>query len=242
MSPTRIPRRLLSQRIAVPVGSAVLTATLTEPADPRALVLVPSASGDRTSDRANRAVTSALWDAGFATVEVDLLTRQEARDDAEHSALRFDLDLIAGRIAATLEWAKHVPGLQSLEVGVFAAGTCTAGALVAAAERRDLIQSIVCRSARPELAAGALTYVQAPVLLLLGERDIAHRDEHAVAMTLLPPRSRLAVIPNARHLLDRPADVRRVAGLAITWFGETLASRWVAIGTWTGPVRELIAR
>jgi pimeloyl-ACP methyl ester carboxylesterase len=99
--------------------------------------------------------------------------------------------------------------------------------LVAAAERPDLIQSVVCRSARPEFAAGALAYVGAPVLLLLGGRDIAHYDEHRIAMALLPPRSRLEVIPGAKHLLDRPTDILRVAQLSARWFGETLASRLV---------------
>lgn len=113
--------------------------------------------------------------------------------------------------------------------------------LVAAAERPDLVSSIVCRSARPELAGSALAYVRAPVLMLLGGRDIAHREASDMAMTLLPPRSRLQTIEGARHLLDRPEDVRRVAELAVNWFRDTLTARWVIAGRWTGPVPELAA-
>lgn len=234
--------RVLNHRTRVPIGRIVLTPTATVPAKPRALVVVPRASGDRTYDRVNRAVTSALWEAGFATVEVDLLLPYEAIEDAERSTFRYDMDLIAGRLAAILEWANGVPLLSDLEVGVFAAGPCAAGALVAAAERPDLIQSIACRSGRPELAPGALAYVHAPVLLMLGERDLAHRADHAAAMTLLPPRSRLEMVPDGRHLLDRPQDVRRVAALAIKWFGETLMSRWVAAPGGVAPVPEVAIR
>jgi putative phosphoribosyl transferase len=242
MRATGVSPSILNHRVSVQVGTATLTLTVTLPSEPRALVLVPSASGDRTYEGVNRAVTCALWEAGFATVEADLLTPSEAAEDAETSAFRFDLDLIAERTAAVLEWAHGVPALRTLEAGIFAAGTCAAGALVAAADRPELIQSVVCRSARPELARRALAYVHAPVLLVLGQRDLAHRDTHETAMTLLPPRSRLEVVPNARHLLDRPEDVRRVATLAIDWLRDSLTSRWVIAGMWLGPGRSLVAR
>lgn len=229
MSSHRVSHRVLNHRIAVRVGAAVLSPILTVPAEPRGLVVVPSASGDRTYERVNRSVASALWEARFATVEVDLLTAAEAKEDADRSTFRYDLDLIASRLAAILEWGTGLSTLRSLEVGVFAGGTCSAAVLVAAAERPELIQSVALRSARPELATGALPYVHAPVLLLIGECDIAHRDDHAAAMTLLPPRSRLEVVANGRHLLDRPDDVRQVAAATTRWFDETLTSRWAAV-------------
>ena len=99
MSATRAPQRAFNHRIAIPVGAAVLTPTLTVPLAPRGLVVVPSASGDRTYERANRTVTSALWEAGFTTVEVDLLTVPEAKEDAERSSFRYDLDLTTRTIA-----------------------------------------------------------------------------------------------------------------------------------------------
>jgi pimeloyl-ACP methyl ester carboxylesterase len=226
----------------VRIGSFTLTPTLMLIEEPRGLVLVANASGDRTYDRVNHQVAVALWWAGFAVLEADLLTREEAIADAECSAFRFDMDFIAGRIAAVLTSANKIPALRTLEAGIFAAGPCAAGALVAAAERPDLVQSIVCRSARPELADGALVYVHAPVLLVLGERDLAHRGGHASAMTLLPPRSHLEMLANARHLLDRPEDIAGVTTLAVQWFGDTLTPRWVIAGTWLGPVRDLATR
>jgi pimeloyl-ACP methyl ester carboxylesterase len=238
----KAPQGIVNQRVSVNIAGAMLTPALTIPLQPRGLVVVPSASGDRTYERANRAVTTALWEAGFATLEVDLFTHAEAVEDAESCVFRNDMDLIAGRMAGILQWVNSVRPLRTLEIGIFAAGTCASGALVTAAERPDLIQSIACRSARLEQARDALVYVHAPVLLMLGERDIAHRAEHATAMTLLPPRSHLEIVPGARHLLDRPEDIPRVAALAIGWFGETLTPRWVMAGTWVGPVRELAVR
>ena len=236
MSAIPVAPHYFRQRLWVQVGAAALTPTLTLPADPRALVLVVNASGDRTYERVNRAAATALWGADLATLEADLLTREEAVEDADTPAFRFDLDFIAGRIAAVLTAAAGVPALRALETGVFAAGPCAAGALVAAAERPDLIQSLACRSARLELVGSALVYVRAPVLLLLGERDVAHRDAHYAAMTLLPPRSHLEIVKDARHLLDRPADVRRVGQQAADWFRDTLGPRWAIAGRGVGPV------
>jgi putative phosphoribosyl transferase len=236
MSATTAHSTIIRRRVRVQIGPSTLMPRLTVPERPRALVLVPSASGDRTYEGVNRVIAVSLWQVGFATLEADLLTREEAIADAETSAARFDVDLIGARTAAVLTWAHQMPAVQELEIGAFAAGPCAAGVLVAAAERPDLIQSVVCRSARPELAAGALAYVSAPVLLLLGERDTAHNDEHRMAMTLLPPRSRLEIIPGARHLLDRPADILRVAQLSACWLGETLTSRFILAGA--SPVRN----
>jgi putative phosphoribosyl transferase len=237
-----LPPRVLSQRIMVPAGGAVLTPVVTLPTQPRGLVLIPSASGDRVYERVNGAVASALWEAGFVTVEVDLFTSQEAREDAETARYRYDMDLVAARMASILEWVHHTAPLHALEVGILAAGTCSAAALVAAAERPELIQSIVCRSARPELVPGVIAHVHAPVMLLLGERDIAHRDSHLETMIRLPASSRLEIVPNARHLLDRPEDIQRVASLAAAWFGDSLSSDWASAGCWRGPVREVSLR
>lgn len=202
MSATLLPPRLINRTVCVPAGTALLPCSLTVPREPRALVLVANAAGDRSYKRLNRAAAAALAYAGFATLEVSLGTPEET--------------------AAVLLWVTRTPVFQTLDVGVFAAGSCAAGVLVAAAEHPDLVQSVISCFASPELAGSALADVRAPVLLLLGERDIAHRDDSHVAITVLPPRSHLEIIPDARHLLH---DILRVADLAARWFGNTLTSR-----------------
>jgi putative phosphoribosyl transferase len=202
MSPTLVPPRLINRTVCIPAGAALLPCSLTVPREPRALVVIANAGGDRSYKRVNRATAAALAYAGFATLEVNLRTPEET--------------------AAVLVWANRTPAFQTLDVGVFATGPCAAGVLVAAAEYPDLIQSVISCFASPELAGSALADVQAPVLLLLGERDIAHRDDYRMAMTVLPPRSHLEIIPDARHLLH---DILRVADLAARWFGHTLTSR-----------------
>ncbi len=60
-----------------------------------------------------------------------------------------------------------------LPIGYFGASTGAAAALVAAAELPDLIEAIVSRGGRPDLAGEALRQVVAPTLLIVGSRDAA---------------------------------------------------------------------
>lgn len=108
MSATSAYLSILRRRMCVHVGTSVLTPKLTLPEEPRALVVVANASGDRTYERVNHIVTVAFWAAGFATLEAHLLTREEAIEDAETSAFRFDMDFIARRVAALLASAASV--------------------------------------------------------------------------------------------------------------------------------------
>lgn len=227
MSATLTSPRFIHQRVPVNACGATLMPSLTLPPEARGLVVVTDASGDRTYTRGNHHVGARLQRAGFATLEVDLLTLAEAADDAETSALRFDTELVARRLLAVLEWAAALPALCGLEVGVFASGTCAAAVLVAAARRRELIQSIVCRGARPELAGSSLADVSAPTLLILGERDRSHFGTHQTAMTLLPPRSYVELIPDAGHLLEGPVEIDRVGRLSSEWFSDMLAPAWL---------------
>jgi putative phosphoribosyl transferase len=227
MSATLTSPRFIHQRVPVNACGATLMPSLTLPAEPRGLVVVTDASGDRTYTRGNRSVAARLQRAGFATLEVDLLTLAEAADDAETSVLRFDTQLVAGRLVAVLEWAAALPALCGLEVGVFASGTCAAGVLAAAAQRPELIQSIVCRGARPDLAGSSLAYVCAATLLILGERDVSHLAAHQSAMALLPLRSCVEFIPEAGHLLEESAEIDRVGRLSTEWFGDTLRPGWL---------------
>jgi hypothetical protein len=74
MSTSPVPSSIVRHRVRVQIGTATLEPKLTLPEEPRALVLVANASGDRTYDSVNRTIAASLWAAGFATLEASLVT------------------------------------------------------------------------------------------------------------------------------------------------------------------------
>jgi pimeloyl-ACP methyl ester carboxylesterase len=167
-------------------------------------------------------VAGVLNEARFATVLADLLTPEEERIDLHTAQLRFDIALLAGRVIGLVDWAHTTAPLASLPVGVFGASTGAAAALVAAAERPDVVRAVVSRGGRPDLAGDALERVQAPTLLIVGGRDDIVLELNRQAYDRLRAEKRLEVVPGATHLFEEPGTLEQVAQMAAAWFGDHL--------------------
>lgn len=102
-----------------------------------------------------------LNEAGFATLLLDLLTPSEERRDASTGAVRFDVQLLAGRLVAATDWLGTRMDTADLGLGCFGASTGAAAALIAAANRQDIVRAVVSRGGRPDLA-GAETIRATP--------------------------------------------------------------------------------
>ena len=140
-------------------------ADLTVPHDPKGIVLFAHGSGSSRHSPRNRYVASILNDAGLATLLMDLLTPEEEQLDARTGHLRFDIGLLADRLAAATDRLAEHDELKSLRVGDFGASTGGGAALVAAAQRPQVVGAVVSRGGRPDLAGAALARVRAPTLL-----------------------------------------------------------------------------
>ena len=207
--------------VQIPIGRIALRGRLTLGRKARGLVIVANGDGDHLYDATNTSVARHLGTAGFATLVVDLLTADEAVEDAETSALRFHQGLLASRLVKVVQWARSGVAFSGLEIGVFASGLC-AGAALAAASVSSSVRAVVCRGARVDVVVPQLHRVRAEVLLLVGERDTAHLSASRGAYWLLPDTARLEVVSNAGHLLDDADALERVAIEAERWFGRTL--------------------
>jgi len=208
----------------IPVGSIQLRGQLMLGNAARGLVIVANGDGDHVYDQTNAYIARRLCDAGFATLVVDLLTPNEAVEDAETSALRFHQGLLASRLVKVMQWVRAGVAFSGLEIGVFASGLC-AGAALASASVFSGVRAVVCRGARVDVVVPQLHRVRSEVLLLVGERDTAHLSASRGAYWLLPESARLEVLPNAGHLLDDPKTLNEVARQAERWFGRTLDVR-----------------
>ena len=74
------------------------------PAQPAGVVLFAHGSGSSRHSPRNVAVARTLNDRGLGTVLVDLLTPVEDEVDARTAELRFDIGLLASRLAGIVDW------------------------------------------------------------------------------------------------------------------------------------------
>jgi putative phosphoribosyl transferase len=198
-------------------------ADLTVPEDPKGIVLFAHGSGSSRHSPRNRYVASVLNEGGLATLLMDLLTPEEERLDARTGHLRFDIGLLADRLAAATDRLADHDEVKNLRVGYFGASTGGGAALVAAAQRPQLIGAVVSRGGRPDLAGAALPHVRAPTLLIVGGHDYPVIEMNREALAELRCEKRLEIVPGATHLFEEPGTLEEVARLARTWFELYLA-------------------
>jgi putative phosphoribosyl transferase len=204
---------------AVPV---VLHGDLSVPAGATGVVLFAHGSGSSRNSSRNRYVASELNRARLATLLFDLLTVEEEQVDAHTGHLRFDIRLLAERLAAATDWVAQQDDTAGLPVGYFGASTGGSAALVAAAERFGVVRAVVSRGGRPDLAGEALPHVRAPTLLIVGGDDIPVIGMNREAMGRMRCEVRLEIVPHATHLFEEPGALERVAALAADWFRRHL--------------------
>jgi pimeloyl-ACP methyl ester carboxylesterase len=206
-----------SSEITIAGGGIELAATLREAPRARGIVLFAHGSGSSRFSVRNRSVAAGLEAAGLSTLLLDLLTADEERIDALTRHLRFDIELLAGRLAGATRWVRSHARLGRLPVGYFGASTGAAAALVAAT-CIDGVGAIVSRGGRPDLAGDALARVSAPTLLIVGGADREVLALNRLAQARMPCVVRLDIVRGATHLFEEPGALERVATLAAGWF------------------------
>jgi dienelactone hydrolase len=208
--------------VRVPVGDKALRGDLRLPAHPRGLVLFAHGSGSSRRSPRNQFVAGALGRSGFATLLIDLLTPEEETIDLRTAELRFDIDMLASRLVAIIEWLGRQPQTAALSVGLFGASTGGGAALIAAAARPDKVAAVVSRGGRPDLAGPSLANVAAPTLLIVGGHDEPVIRMNRDAMRVMTGHVVLEIVPGATHLFEEPGTLEQVATLAAAWFTRFL--------------------
>jgi putative phosphoribosyl transferase len=208
--------------VHVPIDSITLDGNLLVPSGATGVVLFAHGSGSSRFSSRNRHVASMLRAANLGTLLIDLLTGREEQRDNVTGALRFDIGMLAERLVGTVEWLRARPELCERNIGLFGASTGGGAALVAAAERPQLIQAVVSRGGRPDLAGPALPLVQAPTLLIVGGDDFPVIALNREAYDQLRCERRLEIVPDATHVFEEPGALDQVAELARAWFTRYL--------------------
>jgi putative phosphoribosyl transferase len=208
--------------VQITAGPVDLAGSLWVPENVTGVVLFAHGSGSSRHSPRNRYVAQVLRQGGLATLLMDLLTAAEEREDARTARLRFDINLLARRLAGAIDWLVGNPATSHLRIGLFGASTGAAAALVAAAERADAVGAVVSRGGRPDLALPVLERVKAPTLLIVGGLDQPVIGMNREALDHLQAEKRLEIVAGATHLFEEEGTLEEVARLARGWFRSHL--------------------
>lgn len=215
----------MKKAISLVLHDVELQGDLILPDKATGLVIFAHGSGSSRHSPRNRFVAGRINEAGVGTLLMDLLTVDEERVDEFTRELRFDITLLAKRVAQTVGWVRCVPELEFLKIGLFGSSTGAAAALVAAAELPSgEVQAIVSRGGRPDLAGSSLSRVKCPTLLLVGGEDTEVIALNEQARDEMRCDVKLMIVPGATHLFEEPGTLETVADLAAAWFCEKFRS------------------
>ena len=209
--------------VRVAAARVLLEGNLTLPEGARGIVLFAHGSGSSRFSPRNCYVAQQLNREKLATLLVDLLSPEEEAVDLRTARLRFNIGLLAERLVGVTDWLVRQPDTRPLRIGYFGASAGAAAALVAAAERPQIVRAIVSRGGRPDLAGPAFARVEAPTLLIVGGDDTPVIELNRAALAQLRCEKRLVIVPGATHLFEEPGALEEVARLARQWSERHLA-------------------
>ena len=182
------------------------------------LVLFVHGSGSSRFSTRNQYVAHQLNEANLGTLLFDLLTPDEDRIDNVTREFRFDIGLLASRLIDVTNWCQTQSQIEDLNIGYFGASTGGGAALVAAAALPKVVNAVVSRGGRPDLAADSLSRVSAPTLLIVGGEDDVVIRLNESAISQMHCVKKLEIVPRATHLFEEPGTLDEVARLAKSWF------------------------
>ena len=210
--------------VRVPAGRPKLSGNLALPENTKALVLFAHGSGSSRHSPRNQFVARTLNRASLATLLFDLLTPEEEALDISTREHRFNIGLLAERLAHATNWVRQQEKTRDLHIGYFGSSTGGAAALVAAAELAQDVGAVVSRGGRPDLAGAALPRVQAPTLLIVGGNDDIVIELNEKARDQMRCKVKLEIVPGATHLFEEPGALEKVAKFASDWFHTHIGS------------------
>ncbi len=213
------------ETIKIPIGKVFVEGNLVVSRGAKAIIVFAHGSGSSRFSPRNRFVADVLQKHSFATLLMDLLTKEEEAIDTLTAHLRFDIEMLADRLLSATYWLKKNSETKELDIGYFGASTGAAAALIAATKYPDSVYAIVSRGGRPDLAMQHLPKVKAPTLLIVGGNDTVVIKMNKEALNHLKATKKLEIVAGASHLFEEPGKLENVANLAVDWFKNHLKQK-----------------
>ncbi len=214
------------QIVIVELGSVRLIGELVIPAGAEGIVLFAHSTASSQYNTRSHYLAHILRQEGrLATILIDLLTREEEGIDQRTKHFHYDINFLAARLVAITDWLLQNPTTHHLKIGYFGADTGGGAALLAAVARPMAVAAVVSRSGHTDLANEALSYVQAPTLLIVGENDFPIIAMNEDALAQIPVQNKqMKIIPGATHQFNEPGALEEVGRLSSQWFKHYLKS------------------
>jgi dienelactone hydrolase len=181
----------------------------------RGLVILAKGGGSSRHSYRTRYTAGRFRLAGYATLRVDLLTREEQA--VYGASMAFDIARVAGRLTSVCEWAAR-EGLDGAHRTILiGSGDGAAAALATAALRPTRVSAVIARAGRVELATDLLRHVRAPVLLIVGASDRERLRQNGEALRALPRGALLIRVPRASRAFTEPGTLGIVVEQSLKW-------------------------
>lgn len=219
--------------VDIPVQGTVIEGDWSIPLRPTGSIILVNGTGNSRLNRRNRDVARQLYDSGFATLLLDLLTLDEEREDSLTGVFHLDIPLFAERLLTATHWL-HETEVGFLPLGYLASGPASAAAIVASVREPGVVSAIVSRGGRPDLAGIDLHRAVTPTLLIVGSDDERIFELNRWALRRLGGDAKIAIIPGASHTFEEPNALEKVGTMATRWFCCHMPSRrWPSLGSST---------
>ena len=122
-------------RVSLQLDDVILEGHLAIPEESHGLVIFAHGSGSSRHSPRNRSVAKRLNETHLATLLFDLLTEEEQARDQTSGQFRFNILLLARRLANAVDSMTTRSETAGMKIGLFGASTGAAAALITASER-----------------------------------------------------------------------------------------------------------
>jgi dienelactone hydrolase len=210
----------LTTQVRIPIGHVVLEGELVAPPTGAGIIVFADGSHVSTAGSGNRAIARALARAGFATLVVDMLTRDEEAA-VRNGPPQVALQLLAERCVGVIEWVERHDRTATMPVGLFGANVGGTVVLIAAARVRN-VSAVVSGGGRPDLADDELDDIACPTLLFAGDADGDVLDLHRRALERMSAERKFHLVAGTTTELVEAAVLAAIADAATGWYRKHL--------------------
>jgi len=193
---------ILAAEAAIPAGD-----------DPAPAVLFVHGLGSGKDSPRNLLLSELLFDAGFATVRIDLSSHGESSEDKR------GIDAFPDDVVAAAEWTASLEGVDPTRVGIAATSAGARGALQAVNAGRIAPAALVLRApvVNDDVYPRRTTI---PTLIIIGDEDglfpkVGSMSHDVEGVTLV-------IVPGASHNFEEEGALERVVEETVGWFQRHL--------------------
>lgn len=197
-----------------------LDARLSALPEARGLILLAQLHAPRLAESRDIHTARVLHDAGYSTLQLNMLSAYEEQRDPD---LRYDISLLDHRLSAVATWISHQPVLNLLPLGLHVTDTIAAAAIRLLAREPASAAALVCRAGRPELAGAApLRTLASAILLQMPGAEPERLAASRPASELIHAKRCWQEYPEASAGFIEPGMLDSAARAACNWFRENL--------------------